>query len=46
MENYANTATPIMHNLKLSKDLDKHIYDTKMQANYRTLLRKLMYLIV
>ena len=46
MENCASAATPMLNNLKLSKDLDKHICDAKTQPDYRTLLRELMYLIV
>ena len=46
MENCANAATPMMNNLKLSKDLDKHICDAKTQADNRTLLGELMYLMI
>ena len=46
MENFANAATLIINNLKLSKDLDEHIFDAKTQANYRILLGELIYLMV
>ena len=46
IENYASAATLMMNNLKLSKDLDKHICDAKTQTDYRTLLGELMYLMV
>lgn len=38
IENCSNIAIFIMHNLKFSKDLDKHICDAKTQTNYRILL--------
>ena len=41
MENSAGAPTPMMHNLKPSKNLDEHVCDAKMQANYQTLLGKL-----
>lgn len=46
MENCAGIPTPMMHNLKLSKNSDEHVYDAKMQADYPTLLGELMYLMV
>ena len=46
IENCASAATPMINNLKLSKDLDEHICDAKTQANYKTLLGKLIYFIV
>lgn len=46
MENYTNVATPMMQKLKLSKSSDEKICDAKTQADYRTLLGELMYLMV
>ena len=46
MENYAGALTPMMHNIKVSKNSDKYVCDAKTQANYRTLLGELMYLMV
>ena len=46
IENCASAATLMMNNLKLSKDSDEHICDAKMQADYKTLQRELMYLMV
>ena len=46
IKNCASVATLMINNLKLSKDLDKHIYDAKMQTNYKTLLGELMYIMV
>lgn len=46
MKNCASAATHMINNLKLGKSLDKHICDAKIQADYRTLLGELMYLMV
>ena len=46
MENCASVATPMLQELKLSKDSDEKVCDAKTQADYRTLLGELMYLMV
>lgn len=46
MENCASVAITMMQDLKLSKTSDERICDPKMQADYRTLLGELMYLMV
>lgn len=46
MKNCANISTFILQKGNFSNNLDKNIYDAKMQANYKTLLRELIYLIV
>lgn len=45
-ENCASIATPILNELKLSKNLDKKVCDAKTHADYKKLLRELIYLMV
>ena len=46
MENCASVSTPMMQELKLNKDSVEKVCDAKTQADYRTLLGELMYLMV
>ena len=46
MENCASVPTPMMQELKLSKNSDEKVCDAKTQADYRKLLGELIYLMV
>lgn len=46
MKNCTSISTFILQKVNFSNNLEKNIYDAKMQSNYKTLLSKLIYLIV